>query len=169
MNPLDLDARKLKLASKISVKSWPTKIRIFLNLICKNPKIVEGTFCDGWNFLDLASWLNVWLTQSIRKKGLKFSKNRIFFKITFTSRWPWSLKLKWNSNVATNFKLSEKLRLFVKNTGLIEIIRFDLVLTFTLEWRNHRTTENLETWVETDPLNNVLAGWNYAHCTCVSF
>ena len=31
------------------------------------------------------------------------------------------------------------------------------------------TTEKLETWVETDTLKNVLAGWNYAHDTCVSF
>ena len=41
-------------------------------------------------------------------------------------------------------------------------------MTLNLEFGTHMTTEKLETWVETDPLKNVLAGWNYAHDTYLS-
>ncbi len=49
------------------------------------------------------------------------------------------------------------------------VTQLDLELTLILEWRTHTNTENLKTWVEIDPVKNILDGWNYTHDTLVNF
>jgi hypothetical protein len=67
-----------RVGEKVDSQKSTSSVEIILRTPFEYPKIVENIFCDGRSFLNVTSWLKVWLLKIISGKRELFKKPDIF-------------------------------------------------------------------------------------------